>query len=42
MEISELIGAIGEMIHNGSLVLDDIEDQSDYRRGKKCLHHIYG
>jgi geranylgeranyl pyrophosphate synthase len=24
--ISEVIGAIGEMIHNGSLVIDDIED----------------
>ena len=31
-----------EMIHNFTLVHDDIVDGSDLRRGKKCLHHIYG
>jgi geranylgeranyl pyrophosphate synthase len=31
-----------EMIHNFTLVHDDIVDGSDMRRGKKCLHHIYG
>ena len=30
------------MIHNGSLVIDDIEDSSDFRRGKECLHKVYG
>lgn len=42
IEMSEHIGAIGEMIHNGSLVIDDIEDKSDFRRGKECLHKLYG
>jgi geranylgeranyl pyrophosphate synthase len=26
----------------GTLVVDDIEDASDLRRGKKCIHLIYG
>lgn len=25
-----------------SLIVDDIEDDSDFRRGKPCLHKIYG
>lgn len=29
-----------EIIHNGSLVIDDIEDDSDFRRGRPCLHKI--
>jgi len=33
---------ITEIIHNGSLIVDDIEDNSDYRRGKPCLHKITG
>jgi len=32
---------ITEIIHNGTLVIDDIEDNSDLRRGKPCLHKIY-
>ena len=31
-----------EIIHNGSLVLDDIEDSSELRRGKPCTHRIFG
>ncbi len=31
-----------EIIHNGSLVLDDIEDSSELRRGKPCTHKIFG
>ena len=31
-----------ELIHNGTLVEDDIEDNSDTRRGKPCIHKIYG
>lgn len=42
VDLGERIGAIGEMIHNGSLIIDDIEDSSDFRRGKECLHVIYG
>ncbi len=33
---------IPEVIHNGSLIVDDIEDNSDLRRGKPCVHKIYG
>lgn len=33
---------IPELIHNGSLIVDDIEDQSETRRGKPCLHRIFG
>ncbi len=31
-----------EMFHNAFLVHDDIEDQSDYRRGDKTLNALYG
>ncbi|MBW2968090.1 polyprenyl synthetase family protein [Candidatus Woesearchaeota archaeon] len=33
---------ISEMIHSGTLIVDDIEDNSDFRRGKETLHNIYG
>ena len=33
---------IPEVIHNGTLIIDDIEDSSDYRRGKPCTYKIYG
>eukprot|EP01098_Paradermamoeba_levis_P005595 TRINITY_DN2358_c0_g1_i1.p1 TRINITY_DN2358_c0_g1~~TRINITY_DN2358_c0_g1_i1.p1 ORF type:complete len:382 (-),score=118.06 TRINITY_DN2358_c0_g1_i1:171-1268(-) len=39
--ITDLVG-LCELIHNGSLIIDDIEDSSELRRGKPCLHHIYG
>jgi len=31
-----------EIVHNGSLLIDDIEDQSQVRRDKPCVHLIYG
>ncbi len=31
-----------ELIHNGSLIIDDVEDNSELRRGKPALHKIYG
>ena len=34
--------ALPEIIHNGTLVADDVEDSSDLRRGKPCVHKIYG
>ncbi|MCK4997701.1 polyprenyl synthetase family protein [Candidatus Pacearchaeota archaeon] len=34
--------SIPEIIHNGTLMIDDIEDSSDIRRGKECIHKIYG
>ena len=36
------IAALCEVIHNGSLIVDDIEDSSDLRRNKPCVHKIYG
>jgi geranylgeranyl pyrophosphate synthase len=31
-----------ELIHNGTLSQDDVEDDSKMRRGKPCMHLIYG
>ncbi len=33
---------VPELIHNGSLIIDDLEDESEIRRGKPCLHKIFG
>ena len=33
---------IPEVIHNGTLMVDDIEDSSEERRGKPCTYKIYG
>lgn len=33
---------IPEIIHNGTLMIDDIEDGSELRRGKPCTYRIYG
>lgn len=33
---------IPEVIHNGTLMIDDIEDNSKLRRGKSCTHRLYG
>lgn len=33
---------IPECLHTGSLIVDDIEDQGELRRGKPCLHKIFG
>jgi len=33
---------IPEVIHNGTLIIDDIEDSSELRRGKPCTYKIYG
>ncbi|MFH0818053.1 MAG: polyprenyl synthetase family protein [Candidatus Micrarchaeota archaeon] len=34
--------AIIELFHNFTLIHDDIEDSSEMRRGKPCIHKIYG
>jgi len=34
--------AVPEIIHNATLIVDDVEDSSLLRRGKPCIHHIYG
>lgn len=34
--------AIPEVVHNGTLMIDDIEDRSEERRGKPCTYKIFG
>ena len=34
--------ALPELLHVGSLIVDDVEDQSDVRRGGPACHKIYG
>ncbi|KAF6024676.1 GGPS1 [Bugula neritina] len=36
------IGEVTQMLHNASLLIDDIEDSSTLRRGVPVAHHIYG
>jgi geranylgeranyl diphosphate synthase type I len=36
------VAAAIELFHEFSLMHDDIEDDSEMRRGKPCLHRIYG
>jgi len=31
-----------EFLHEGSIMVDDIEDNSDLRRGKPCTHRLFG
>jgi len=38
LELTPLV----EFPHNGSLIIDDIEDKSEWRRGEKAVHLIYG
>lgn len=33
---------IPELIHNGTLIIDDVEDNSDKRRNKPTIHNIFG
>ncbi|UCE28825.1 MAG: polyprenyl synthetase family protein [Candidatus Bathyarchaeota archaeon] len=33
---------IPEVIHNGTIMIDDIEDASECRRGKQCAHRLFG
>jgi len=39
---NSLIGEVVEMLHNASLMIDDIEDNSILRRGIPVAHKIYG
>ncbi|MBU1120994.1 polyprenyl synthetase family protein [Candidatus Micrarchaeota archaeon] len=41
-ELINKASVIPEFLHNGSIMVDDIEDDSDLRRGKKCTHKLYG
>jgi len=36
------IVVIPELIHNGTIIIDDIEDQGELRRGKPALHKMFG
>ncbi|ESN94089.1 hypothetical protein HELRODRAFT_157766 [Helobdella robusta] len=38
----KIIIDITQMLHNASLLIDDIEDNSNLRRGIPVAHHIYG
>jgi len=33
---------IPEIVHNGLLMIDDIEDSSEFRRGKPCTYRLFG
>jgi len=33
---------IPEVVHNGLLMIDDIEDSSEFRRGKPCTYRLFG
>jgi geranylgeranyl diphosphate synthase type 3 len=37
----KILGAI-EVIHNATLMIDDVVDNSEYRRSKPCIHKIFG
>ena len=34
--------ALPELMHTGSLIVDDVEDKSEIRRGKESCHKMYG
>ncbi len=33
---------IPEILHNGTIIVDDVEDGAAKRRGEPALHHVYG
>lgn len=38
----EELPLVVELLHAGSLIVDDIQDQSEHRRGRPSLHRLYG
>lgn len=38
----DALALIVELLHAGSLVIDDVEDNSEERRGRPALHHVFG
>ncbi len=40
--LTDLIFTVPELLHNASLIIDDIEDDSAMRRGQETIHHRYG
>jgi octaprenyl-diphosphate synthase len=39
---ADILAALTEIPHNGSLIIDDIEDSSLTRRGAPAIHTVYG
>ncbi len=33
---------IPEILHNGTIIVDDVEDEASKRRGEPAIHHVYG
>lgn len=33
---------VPEILHNGTIVVDDVEDEAQMRRGETALHHLFG
>jgi geranylgeranyl diphosphate synthase type I len=33
---------IPEILHNGTIIVDDVEDGASMRRGERAIHHLYG
>ncbi|HAF85529.1 MAG TPA: polyprenyl synthetase family protein [Sphaerochaeta sp.] len=42
LALAERLVSLVELPHNGSLIVDDIEDNSDWRRGGPAMHILYG
>lgn len=42
VELALKLSPLVELIHNGTLLIDDIEDKAIERRGKPAVHLIYG
>lgn len=42
METLCIIQEVTELLHNASLLIDDIEDDSDIRRGAPSSHKVFG
>jgi len=40
--VPEAALSLVEILHSGSLIVDDIEDNSKVRRGKKAVHKVHG
>ncbi|EUC40524.1 hypothetical protein COCMIDRAFT_108587 [Bipolaris oryzae ATCC 44560] len=41
-ESFDTISHVIELLHNSSLLIDDIQDESKFRRGSLASHHVYG
>ncbi|KAI8069072.1 isoprenoid synthase domain-containing protein [Gilbertella persicaria] len=41
-DVTEVVNKVVGMLHNASLMIDDVQDDSDLRRGVPVAHHIYG